>query len=672
MLKHEETLQKISDGNKQLEKIASRLKKKFIGIDEPIDKIISNIRIWYIFPELIKRPIIICLWGLTGVGKTDLIRNLVREIKFSEKYVETDLSAKKATMWGDQSVESILDCSSIESNEPGILFLDEIQRFRTIDDGGSEILDTPFQDMWELLSDGKFGSKGKKKDELMDMYFEALYRKDYTKNQKAISKLYDKNNKKKLDDKEKKEQEKEKKQQQEREDIDENREFKQSVYGARSLKKALKLKEDVIEIMKWDYDKRFSLLQKSLNRVDIFEGESFSKLLIFISGNLDEAYYMASINDADIDANIFHEQSKNIKITHIKKALKKRFKPEQIARFGNTHVIYPSLSQKAYTKIIHIKIRETVNSIKKQYGIAFKFDKTVYDFIYRNGVYPSQGVRPVLSTISSIIDNAIPTFLIFSLTHNINKITICYNDSYLTTEHNGITEKYKVAGDIDKIKQTQDKELDQKANISVHEAAHAVVYAVSFGIVPSQIISNCSNPNTGGYIGKHSFLYSKDYIEKEIQTLLAGITGEEIIFGENLITSGSSSDIEAATTLASQYYRTLGMNKNISRIANQFKAQGGHFNSDYQKDNDVIEEFLQKSKNNAKDILEKNKDFFITISKRLHQDGEISSTDFQKIGNKFKFNFNIVSAQKSICNNFSDILEKEETLNIAASRNKIQ
>ncbi|MHA1469276.1 MAG: hypothetical protein ACTSSP_01800 [Candidatus Asgardarchaeia archaeon] len=101
MSKHEEILNKIEEGDKKLDKIARHLKKKFVGIDKVIDKIMQNIRIWYIFPELIQRPIIICLWGLTGVGKTDLVRTLVREIKFSGRYIETDLSTKRSnSMWG--------------------------------------------------------------------------------------------------------------------------------------------------------------------------------------------------------------------------------------------------------------------------------------------------------------------------------------------------------------------------------------------------------------------------------------------------------------------------------------------------------------------------------------------------------------------------------------------
>ena len=52
-----------------LEQVKTQLKQEFFGLDTIIDKVIDSMSAWYIFPELITRPVIINLWGLTGVGK---------------------------------------------------------------------------------------------------------------------------------------------------------------------------------------------------------------------------------------------------------------------------------------------------------------------------------------------------------------------------------------------------------------------------------------------------------------------------------------------------------------------------------------------------------------------------------------------------------------------------
>jgi cell division protease FtsH len=48
--------------------VKDELKKQFIGIDDVIDQVINAVRVWYLMPELMTRPLIVNLWGLTGSG----------------------------------------------------------------------------------------------------------------------------------------------------------------------------------------------------------------------------------------------------------------------------------------------------------------------------------------------------------------------------------------------------------------------------------------------------------------------------------------------------------------------------------------------------------------------------------------------------------------------------
>ena len=69
---------------KNLEEIETQLKEEFIGLDEIIARVIQLITPWYLFPQIQQRPVIINLWGMTGVGKTSLVKRLMDLLQLNE------------------------------------------------------------------------------------------------------------------------------------------------------------------------------------------------------------------------------------------------------------------------------------------------------------------------------------------------------------------------------------------------------------------------------------------------------------------------------------------------------------------------------------------------------------------------------------------------------------
>src|SRR5690606_19384269 len=151
----------IKNASDKLNSIATTLKNEFFGLDEIIDKIITYIKPWYIYPELLTRPVIINLWGMTGVGKTALVRRLVELLGFSDRFIEVpmnDVNYSFQRLHGEYHIAYALERSNIQEGTPGILLLDEFQHFRTIDSNGKDIVNDKYADVWSLLSDGKFSA----------------------------------------------------------------------------------------------------------------------------------------------------------------------------------------------------------------------------------------------------------------------------------------------------------------------------------------------------------------------------------------------------------------------------------------------------------------------------------------------------------------------------------
>src|SRR5690606_14575936 len=137
---------------------------------------------------------------------------------------------------------------------------------------------------------------------------------------------------------------------------------------------------------------------------------NFTKALIFVIGNLDEAYSMSDSLNADVGADVFHESSLKITIPHINNALANRFRKEQISRLGNIHIIYPALNKEAYRAIISSELQKVIEQTRVHVDLKMAFDVSVIDLIYKEGVFPTQGVRPLLTTINYLIKTNLSLF----------------------------------------------------------------------------------------------------------------------------------------------------------------------------------------------------------------------------------------------------------------------
>jgi cell division protease FtsH len=614
---NKEFLEQIKTRREKLEEVKIVLKEKFIGIDSVIDKIIDNISLWYQTPELQFRPLIISLWGITGVGKTDLVRTLVKELNYTDKFIEIQMDLKNDYA---KNIENYLDNSGIDSNEPAILLLDEIQRYRAIDETGRMIENKYFNDIWMLLSDGKFQNNSQRRAEIVEMLMDELYWLDYREN---TEEEIDSDTPSNADDDKKQKKIKNPK----------KRRFQTSYWTASKFKKMLNLKISTEEIMEMNLEQRLEIMEENLKAGNVNEGKSYEKLLIFISGNLDEAFRMSEeVEEVERDADVFHELSKRINIIHIKNALAYKFKPEQIARFGNNHIIYPCLDKKSYQIIIKKNAKQVLDKIKSQHDIEVELDSSVYDVIYRNGVFPTQGVRPAISTVYNILGTNLPFFMYHAMLNDVNKFNLRCENKKLITDINGKTIQKDLVLDIDDIR--DGKSLDEKMLVIVHELGHALIYALLFKTPPKQININSAGLENG-FVINHSSIDNKTFIRNQIAILLSGIVAEELVFGEEFKSNGSSHDILIATDIAGKYVRWYGMSEYVSRISKENVQMPHDMNYDIDKTNETIEIILSEEKKRSKDLLNKHMGLYKELIRNTINKNMIPIDLFVEICNRF-------------------------------------
>ena len=126
---------------------------------------------------------------------------------------------------------------------------------------------------------------------------------------------------------------------------------------------------------------------------------------------------------------------------------------------------------------------------------------------------------------------------------------------------------------------------------------------------------------------------TKDFLIKEIKSLLAGIEAEKLIFGEDLCSIGAYSDLRKATSIASNIVKNYGMSKYPALMSSEVESDNG---VSYVKiSDDSLEKNVHKILNDAKKdvskILKKNKTFLLLLSERLINKSRIESNEIKEI-----------------------------------------
>lgn len=177
---------------------------------------------------------------------------------------------------------------------------------------------------------------------------------------------------------------------------------------------------------------------------------------------------------------------------------------------------------------------------------------------------------------------------------------------------------YTVIAGSPKIDRSFISDQDRKIT-AYHEAGHALTTTL---LLPEHYLSKVtiipSVKGAGGFnlsIPKDTLFQTKNQIEANIKVLLAGRIAEELIFGEDEITTGASNDIQKASSLILNYMNKYGMDSDMGLFSMEVLEEGHdldlvnkcrtQMNSFYKDTKKLMEENLELLKKIAEELLEK-------------------------------------------------------------------
>lgn len=559
----------------KLSQMKYALKEKFLGLDEVIDEVTALIMPWYLFPEAQLRPTIINLWGLTGSGKTALVRAIVELLAYENMYSHVDMGEfeSDSASW----MKNILtDDLSFFHEKPAVICLDEFQFARTLDNNENELGKDKLRVVWDLLDSGKvhyIPNTGTyyllRADNCLKRLEKAVAGGLTLHNGLIASGLeafqlyfkgfffeYNNGHAAKLD-----------------ENYFLSDDFVMSAFYL--FEHDNYAKEEIRErISKSSAAEIMLLLREGMATRPATKTLDLSKSVMFVVGNLDEAYSMSRNMNPDISADEFHELTSKITIADIKKALRKRFRPEQIARLGNNHIIYRSFNCAQFRGLIRQELKRIEAFVMDRFKWKLTFDESTVDIVYSEGVFPAQGTRPVFTTVKNLIESKVSNLIVSILEYQLAPAEILwkYDNGQFTFDVRddagnavlSFTDQARLK--LENLRRSVDPQI--QAHTAVHEAGHAVLAALTLRIIPSVVVSRTASDVEGFcLVNFPKGPLTRETLTKDIVITLGGYVAEKMIFGKEMTSSGVYSDIEEASALANRAVRNYAMGSDPIHLA---------------------------------------------------------------------------------------------------------
>lgn len=624
-MEKEQLYKEVLQRKHRLGEITLALKQKFIGLDSVIDEVINLVSAWYLFPNAQLRPTVINLWGMTGSGKTALVQTLVELLDHKKYYTQMDMGEfeSDSASWIKSTFTDELEYFH---EQACIVCLDEFQFARTLDKNENELGKDKLRVIWDLLDNGKInyipsGNKYYMKRAEMCMLsllkakekgviiqnglvvngkeqFMEVFRGFYFENESRGGAALDGN-------------------------YFVSNDFIQGLYylcdnddtSRETIESQIKL---------CDLDGIIKAILEGVKTRSGVKQLDLSGALIFVLGNLDEAYYMSHSINPDISADDLHEATSKITIANIKGALKKRFRNEQVARLGNNHIIYRSFTSRHFQTLIERELERVNAFAAERFDYSLEFHPSLKEIIYKEGVFPAQGTRPVLTTIKNLVESWIGKITVECIEKNMAKAIVEWSycdDKYVFVfkdSANQVLNIYeeKVNLKINALRKTTNKNV--QAHTAVHEAGHAVLAALTLRILPSLVVSKTAGDNCEGFcmINFPEGILTREVLKKDIVISLGGYVAEKLIFGDENTSSGVHADIENASELANKAVKYYAMGSDPVHITAESASTNEYF---FNAENYSVQamQLIDAARLEAEQILQKNKLLLLKIAEYL-------------------------------------------------------
>ncbi|MEO1148388.1 MAG: ATP-dependent zinc metalloprotease FtsH3 [Cyanobacteria bacterium J06638_22] len=189
----------------------------------------------------------------------------------------------------------------------------------------------------------------------------------------------------------------------------------------------------------------------------------------------------------------------------------------------------------------------------------------------------------------------------------------------------------------------------RKELVAFHEAGHALVGALMPDYDPVQKISIIPRGRAGGLTWftpseerMDSGLYSRSYLQNQMAVALGGRIAEEIVYGEEEVTTGASNDLQQVAQVARQMVTRFGMSERLGQVAlgrqqgNMFLGRDIMSERDFSDEtaaaiDDEVRNLVEQAYRRAKTVLVENRAILDQLAQMLIDRETVDADELQEL-----------------------------------------
>lgn len=611
----------------QLEKARTQLNADHVGIDDAIDALIDGVAAWFQFPELQQRPRVLGLWGMTGTGKSSLVKGLVKALEVEDRTFWLDAGQNGERSWLDEPLSRV---GERMDGEPFVLVVDEFQHARTITNGQETPESTPLRAFWELIDSGRFLTwpRSYHLSDLLDLRDQLSA---------AIAQGVS---------------------------VREGKVVRGVNVHARCLGldvPSAKLRSDrpwfvpdkEVERMQQGYNDRVRSRQEvravfahcngpeSLHVLNDWIAQSYrmrevdgSKAMVIVLGNLDELYVMGKDLWPELHPDVLLHRHRKLSANGIPALLARMFRMEQVGRLGYDHILFPPLGEEATSRLVQSRIDRLSGSMGNNLGASIHFSEEAGAAITHNAAVPVLGARPLITAV----DRIVPALV----------CEACARSGQQDGRSNGFHISFAAGqfvvrsssgeGSSNVLRSPFPKgpamNTEHVRRIAVHEAGHVVAGVFLADTRPLQACVRSAGGEVAGFVvwddRSHEPFLRKEVIGR-LALALGGYAAERMRYGPEGISLGSSDDLRKATRMALGLIREEGFGSSPCYQSEHIGDPGVGFRGMMVEREREARSWLEEALQQAEAILEQEQRLFARLVDRLCAVRSLIATELNTI-----------------------------------------